>query len=131
MKKLNKKGFTLAELLIVVAIIAVLTAIAIPVFKGAVDKAAVAADAANIRAAYAELQVEEIAGSDVTGTRSTKTFTAQSGASTTADSSVLQIGTNGAKADLPAAASSAVTLTKGKTVTVTMSGGKISLAVAN
>ena len=31
-KKNNKKGFTLAELLIVVAIIAVLVAIAIPVF---------------------------------------------------------------------------------------------------
>lgn len=32
MNKTNKKGFTLAELLIVVAIIAVLVAIAIPVF---------------------------------------------------------------------------------------------------
>ena len=32
MKQTNKKGFTLAELLIVVAIIAVLVAIAIPVF---------------------------------------------------------------------------------------------------
>ena len=32
MKKTNKKGFTLAELLVVVAIIAVLVAIAIPIF---------------------------------------------------------------------------------------------------
>ena len=32
MKQTNRKGFTLAELLIVVAIIAVLVAIAIPVF---------------------------------------------------------------------------------------------------
>ena len=30
--KINRKGFTLAELLIVVAIIAVLVAVAIPVF---------------------------------------------------------------------------------------------------
>ena len=32
MKKVNKKGFTLAELLIVVAIIAVLVAISTPIF---------------------------------------------------------------------------------------------------
>ena len=53
-KKLNKKGFTLAELLVVVAIIAVLVAIAIPVFGGALGKANHAADLANVRAAYAE-----------------------------------------------------------------------------
>ena len=35
----NRKGFTLAELLIVVAIIAVLVAIAIPLFLGALDDA--------------------------------------------------------------------------------------------
>ena len=35
----NKKGFTLAELLIVVAIIAVLVAIAVPLFVGALDNA--------------------------------------------------------------------------------------------
>ena len=35
----SKKGFTLAELLIVVAIIAVLIAIAVPLFVGALDKA--------------------------------------------------------------------------------------------
>ncbi len=35
----NKKGFTLAELLIVVAIIAVLVAIAVPLFVGALDDA--------------------------------------------------------------------------------------------
>lgn len=54
MKKTNKKGFTLAELLIVVAIIAVLVAIAIPVFTSQLEKARQATDLANIRATYAE-----------------------------------------------------------------------------
>ena len=55
MKKNNKKGFTLAELLIVVAIIAVLTAIAIPVFTNQLEKSREATDAANSRSAYAEV----------------------------------------------------------------------------
>ena len=52
-KLLNKKGFTLAELLIVVAIIAVLVAIAIPIFTTQLEKAREQTDAANLRAAYA------------------------------------------------------------------------------
>ena len=36
--KKNKKGFTLAELLIVVAIIAVLVAISIPIFTSQLEK---------------------------------------------------------------------------------------------
>ena len=53
--KENKKGFTLAELLIVVAIIAVLVAISIPIFTSQLEKSREAVDAANIRAAYAEV----------------------------------------------------------------------------
>ena len=52
--KQNKKGFTLAELLIVVAIIGVLVAIAIPVFSGQLGKAKQATIEANLRSAYAE-----------------------------------------------------------------------------
>ena len=55
MKKINKKGFTLAELLIVVAIIAVLTAIAIPVFTAQLEKSREAVDLSNIRSYYAEI----------------------------------------------------------------------------
>lgn len=62
MKKNNKKGFTLAELLVVVGIIAVLVAIAIPVFSGAQEKANEAVDAANIRAAYAEVITAGLTG---------------------------------------------------------------------
>ena len=59
MKKLmNKKAFTIMEMLIVVAIIAVLVAIAIPTFSSALTKAKEAADVANVRAAYAEMQVD-------------------------------------------------------------------------
>ena len=55
LKKMNKKGFTLAELLIVVAIIAVLVAISIPIFTAQLEKAREATDMANIRSAYAEV----------------------------------------------------------------------------
>lgn len=47
--KNNTKGFTLAELLSVVTIIAVLTAISIPIFSTLMEKSREAADAANIR----------------------------------------------------------------------------------
>ena len=56
--KKNEKGFTLMEMLIVVAIIAVLVAIAIPTFKSSLDKARVATDTANIRAGYAAAMTE-------------------------------------------------------------------------
>lgn len=53
----EKGGFTLAELLIVVAIILVLVAIAVPVFTGAQDKANEATRDANIRAAKSAAMV--------------------------------------------------------------------------
>ena len=60
MKK-NNKGFTLAELLIVVAIIAVLVAIAIPVFTSQLEKSREATDMSNVRAAYAEVMANYLA----------------------------------------------------------------------
>ena len=56
----EEKGFTLAELLIVVAIIAVLVAIAIPVFTTQLERAREATDIANIRSSYAEAMTEFI-----------------------------------------------------------------------
>ena len=56
--KISSKGFTLAELLIVVAIIAVLVAVAIPVFGSQLEKSREAADLANVRAAYAKVLTE-------------------------------------------------------------------------
>ena len=61
----NKKGFTLAELLIVVAIIGVLVAVSIPIFTQQLEKSREATDEANIRSAYAE-QVAAYLGSDNT-----------------------------------------------------------------
>ena len=49
------EGFTLAELLIVVAIIAVLVAVSIPIFTSQLEKARESTDVANFRAAKAEL----------------------------------------------------------------------------
>ena len=39
MKKMNKKGFTIVELVIVIAVIAILAAVMIPTFSGIVTKA--------------------------------------------------------------------------------------------
>ena len=68
MKK-NNKGFTLMEMLIVVAIIAILVAIAIPVFTAQLEKAREATDLANIRSAYAEVLAAFLTGeTDLTKT---------------------------------------------------------------
>lgn len=47
----NKKGFTLAELLVVVAIVAILVAISVPIFTTQLGKARRATNQANMRAA--------------------------------------------------------------------------------
>lgn len=60
MRNKHKKGFTLSELLIVVAIIGVLVAISIPIFTSQLHKAEVATDWANVRAYYAEIQADYI-----------------------------------------------------------------------
>ena len=53
-------GFTLAELLIVVAIIGVLVAISIPIFSSQLEKSGEATDLANVRSAYAKIMAEAI-----------------------------------------------------------------------
>lgn len=63
-KKLNKKGFTLAELLVVVAIIGVLVAVSIPIFTSQLEKSRDAATLANLRAAYAEASAAYLTGTD-------------------------------------------------------------------
>ena len=62
MKKINnQKGFSLVEILTIVAIIAVLVGIAIPVLKTQIEKSREQADATNIRSAYAEIVTASLA----------------------------------------------------------------------
>lgn len=57
-----RNGFTLMEMLIVIAIIAVLIVIAIPVFASQLEKSREAADLANVRSAYAQVSAEVLLG---------------------------------------------------------------------
>ncbi|MBR1573132.1 MAG: prepilin-type N-terminal cleavage/methylation domain-containing protein [Lachnospiraceae bacterium] len=108
MKKLNRKGFTMAELLIVVAIIAVLVAIAIPIFTTQLEKAREATDVANIRAAYAEAAAEAI-------TSDAATITKQTAATTKSTGAIDKI----TPENLGPWSSGDITITKGQKVTVT------------
>ena len=65
MTKNNKKGFTLAELLIVVAIIGILVAISIPIFTSQLNKAKDATNQANARSLYAQLVADYMDDSKV------------------------------------------------------------------
>ena len=61
-----RNGFTLTEMLIVIAIIAVLIAIAIPVFSSQLEKTREATDLANVRSAYAQVSTEALLGNSET-----------------------------------------------------------------
>jgi len=74
MKKNNKKGFTLAELLIVVAIIGILVAISIPVFTSQLKKAKDATNAANARSLYAQLTADYLDDGKVNEAPSTSSW---------------------------------------------------------
>ena len=55
---MNKKGFTLIEMLVVIAIIAVLVAIIVPTVSNSTKKAQAATDAANLRSLAAEAAID-------------------------------------------------------------------------
>lgn len=58
----NKKGFTLIEMLVVIAIIAVLVAIVVPVVGNSTVKASAATNAANLRTVAAQISVAIVNG---------------------------------------------------------------------
>ena len=64
----NRKGFTLAELLIVVAIIGVLVAVSIPIFTSQLKKARLATNQANARAGHAAAVAELLDDQETSGT---------------------------------------------------------------
>ena len=127
MKKNNNKGFTLAELLIVVAIIAVLTAIAIPVFTTQLERSREATDMSNLRAAYAEAMADYMAnGANSTATATVSAKQQQSGWQN-ADNGNLYTRINGSES---AVSVGAKTVGSSWTVTVTSaSNGGTSIGV--
>ena len=60
MKKANKKGFTIVELVIVIAVVAILAAVLIPTFVSVVNKANVSNDTALVKNINITLAAEEI-----------------------------------------------------------------------
>ena len=62
--KNRKKGFTVVELVIVIAVIAVLSAILIPTFVGLTNKANEAALQLDLRNCYVDYQTQNVEASD-------------------------------------------------------------------
>ena len=57
MKKNYRKGFTLVELVVVVAILGILVAVVTPVFSGYIEKSRETTDLSNVRTAYSEVML--------------------------------------------------------------------------
>ena len=68
MKKMNKKGFTIVELVIVIAVIAILAAVMIPTFGGIIKKA----NTSSVQQAAAALYKQAIALDLADGTQDGK-----------------------------------------------------------
>ena len=60
MKKMNKKGFTIVELVIVISVIAILSAVMIPTFVGIVNKSKKSAAAQEADTALTAVLTEEM-----------------------------------------------------------------------
>ena len=77
MKKTNKKGFTIVELVIVIAVIAILAGVMIPTFSGIIKTANESAAMQKVAAAYKEAYALALADGSITEgeTKSVSGFT--------------------------------------------------------
>lgn len=135
-KMKNKKGFTLMEMLIVVAIIAILIAIAIPTFASSLNKARVATDEANIRSGYASVMTDVLMDENYSvegGTTKTDTYKLNKDGSVTKDNATDAYLTQGKNdnADTAVAGNKVGKWDKGVGVTYTYdySTGKVQIKV--
>lgn len=138
-KMKNKKGFTLMEMLIVVAIIAILIAIAIPTFASSLNKARVATDEANIRSGYASVMVEVLdkttQDAGATGDKATVTYYLQKDGSVVSESkenkNAYECQGNPSEAKISIGGVEVNKWTKGATVTYTydVTKGKVTISV--
>ena len=62
MKRNGKRGFTIVELVVVIAVVAILAAVLIPTFASVIKKANVSNDVALVRNLNEGLKVEEVGG---------------------------------------------------------------------
>ena len=60
MKKMNKKGFTIVELVIVIAVIAILAAILVPVISNLINRAHVTKDTQLVRNLNTSLAMDTV-----------------------------------------------------------------------
>ena len=61
MKKLNKKGFTIVELVIVIAVIAILAAVLIPTFSNVISNSKDSKAVSEVKAAYEVRLADDLA----------------------------------------------------------------------
>ena len=71
MKRMNKKGFTIVELVIVIAVIAILAAVLIPTFSGVITKAQESAAIQEAAALYKEAYALHLADGTLDGNEGT------------------------------------------------------------
>ena len=126
LKAEGKKGFTLMEMLIVIAIIAILIAIAIPLFTSQLNAARVATDEANIRSGYAVATATVL--SDNIKTDTTWTLQADASISETASSGYTTQGNNDAQVTI--GSTSGLTWSAGQTVTYTYTASSNTVTIS-